>query len=271
VVEGQAEIDQRNSTFWNELCGSWLARQLGIMVVSPDTLARYDAAYMKLYPYLDRYLPDGEMRGQRLLEIGLGYGTVSQLLASRGFDYHGLDVAAGPVEMVRYRLAHAGLDHPEARVRVGSALDIPHEEEGFDQVVTIGCLHHTGDLQRAVIEVERVLRPGGRALVMLYNRRSYRRIRMSIGRMLRRRGGEHLDEEEMRGAYDRDLEGKAAPATEYSSAGEAKRLFAAFSDVRIRRENFDALRFGRLAVPRSRLLGWPARLAGLDLYITAIK
>jgi hypothetical protein len=94
---------------------------------------------------------------------------------------------------------------------------------------------------------------------------------MSIGRMLRRRGGEHSDEEEMRGAYDRDLEGKAAPATEYSSAGEAKRLFAAFSDVRIRRENFDALRFGRLAVPRSRLLGWPARLAGLDLYITAIK
>jgi ubiquinone/menaquinone biosynthesis C-methylase UbiE len=226
---------------------------------------------MEMYPYLDRYLPDAESRGESLLEIGLGYGTVSQILALRGLDYHGLDIAAGPVEMVRYRLAHLGVDDPEARVGVGSALEIPHEDESFDHVVTIGCLHHTGDLPRAVAEVERVLQPGGRALVMLYNRRSYRRIRMSIGRMLRRLRGEHVDEEEVRGSYDRNLEGEAAPATEYSSLGETKRLFAGFSDVHIRRENFDDLRFRRLAVPRSRLLGWPARLAGLDLYITAIR
>jgi SAM-dependent methyltransferase len=268
VVGGQAEIDQRNAAFWNELCGSTLARQLGITEPSADALARFDAAYMALYPYLGRYLPDATSRGQRLLEIGLGYGTVSQILVSRGLDYHGLDIAAGPVEMVRYRLAQLGVADPEVRVRVGTALDIPHQDESFDQLVTIGCLHHTGDLPRAVSEVERVLRPGGRALVMLYNRRSFRRLRMAAGRWIRR---ERLDEEEIRGSYDRNLEGEAAPATEYTSVGEARRLFAGFSDLRIRRENFDGLTLGRLAVPRSRLLGWPARLAGLDLYITAIR
>jgi SAM-dependent methyltransferase len=271
VVQGQSEIDRRNAAFWDELCGSALATQLGIAEPSLGALARFDAAYMAMYPYLDRYLPDAEGREQRLLEIGLGYGTVSQFLASRGFDYHGLDIAARPVEMVRYRLANLAFDDPEHRVRVGSALDIPHGDESFDQVVTIGCLHHTGDLSRAVTEVERVLRPGGRALVMLYNRRSYRLIRMSLGRLLRRLRRGWLDEEEIRGSYDRNLEGEAAPTTEYTSVGEARHLFAGFSAVRIRRENFDDLGLLRLAVPRSRLLGWPARIAGLDLYITATR
>jgi SAM-dependent methyltransferase len=271
VPESQAQIDRRNAAFWNELCGTGLARQLGIGEPSPQNLARFDGAYMAMYPYLDRYLPAVESRRQRLLEIGLGYGTISQILASRGFDYHGLDIAAGPVEMVRYRLANLGLDDSEARVRVGSALDIPHEDESFDHVITIGCLHHTGDVPRAVAEVERVLRPGGRAVVMLYNRHSYRQIRMSVGRVLRRLRGRRLDDQEIRAAYDSNLAGEAAPATEYTSVGEARRLFAGFSDMRIRRENFDDLRLGRLAVPRNRLPGWPARIAGLDLYITAIR
>jgi SAM-dependent methyltransferase len=268
VVRGQAQIDLRNAAFWDELCGSALAKQLGIKEASPETIARFDAAYMELYPYLDRYLPGAESRGQTLLEIGLGYGTVSQILAARGVDYHGLDIAAGPVEMVRYRLANVGLDDVEQRVRIGSALDIPHEDQSIDDLVTIGCLHHTGDLPRAVAEVERVLRPGGRALVMLYNRRSFRRMRMAAGRWIRR---ERLGDEEIRGSYDRNLEGEAAPATEYTSVGEARRLFSGFSEVRIRRENFDDLVLLRLAVPRSRLLGWPAQIAGLDLYITAIR
>jgi SAM-dependent methyltransferase len=268
VPESQAQIDRRNAAFWNELCGSALARQLGITGPSPEALARFDAAYMELYPYLDRYLPDTESRGRSLLEIGLGYGTVSQILASRGFDYHGLDIAAGPVEMVRHRLAELGRDDPEARVRVGSALDIPHKDESFDHVVTIGCLHHTGDLPRAVVEIERVLRPGGRAQVMVYNRRSFRRMRMAAGRWIRR---ERLDDDEIRGSYDRNLEGEAAPTTDYTSVREARRLFSGFSRVDVRRENFDDLVLPRLAVPRSRLLGWPARIAGLDLYITAIR
>jgi SAM-dependent methyltransferase len=268
VVQKQAEIDRRNAAFWNELCGSDFARELGITEPSPEALARFDAAYLAMYPYLDRYLPDATSPGQRLLEIGLGYGTVSQLLVSRGLDYHGLDIAAGPVEMVRCRLGNLGLDHPERRVRVGSALAIPHGDESFDHVITIGCLHHTGDLPRAVAEVRRVLRPGGRALVMLYNRRSFRRMRMSAGTWIR---GQRLQDEEIRGSYDRNLVFEAAPTTEYISSGQARRLFGGFSDVRVRRENFDDLRLGDLAVPRSRLLGWPARIAGLDLYITATR
>ena len=265
----QAQIDRRNAAFWDELCGTGLAAQLGITEQSPENLVRFDAAYMGMYPYLESYLPTAGGQAERLLEIGLGYGTVSQILAGRGFDYHGLDIARGPVEMVRHRLEQLGIRDADERVRVGSVLELDHPDESFDQVVTIGCLHHTGDLARAVDQVRRVLRPGGRALVMVYNRHSWRRAKMALGRRLRRNGA---DDERMRGAYDRNLEGEAAPATTYTSKAEAERLFEGFSEVRVRRENFDPLRpLPRLTVPRERLLGWPARLAGLDLYVTAAK
>jgi SAM-dependent methyltransferase len=271
VSPGQAEIDRRNAEFWNELCGSALARQLGITEASPEALAKFDAAYMAMYPYLDGYLPGDESQGRSLIEIGLGYGTISEILAVRGLDYHGLDISPGPVEMVRYRLAQLGVNDPEERVRVGSALEIPHEDASFEHVVTIGCLHHTGDLPRAIAEVNRVLRPGGRALVMLYNRHSYRQLRMSAGRALRRLRGHRSGDQEIRAAYDTNLAGEAAPATDYTSVREARRLFSGFSRVDVKRENFDDLVLPRLAVPRNRLLGWPARIAGLDLYITAIR
>jgi hypothetical protein len=52
-------------------------------------------------------------------------------------------------------------------------------------------------------------------------------------------------------------------------------MFAGFSEVRIRRENFDDIVVrlaGRtLAIPRKALLGNVARIAGSDLYVTATK
>src|SRR5688500_1928702 len=96
----QTDVDARNASFWDELCGTTLAKQLGVTDDSPESLARFDRYYLGLYPYLEGYLPQPRGDGERLLEIGLGYGTVSQILASRGFDYNGLDIAGGPVEMV---------------------------------------------------------------------------------------------------------------------------------------------------------------------------
>jgi hypothetical protein len=100
---------------------------------------------------------------------------------------------------------------------------------------------------------------------MIYKNSLRRRSEAAL-RSLRRRGD---SEEEMRGAYDRNVEGEAAPATEYSSVREARRLFSDFSEVSVRRENFDE--FLNPVLPRRRMLGLPARLIGLDLYITATK
>ena len=256
-------LDVENAGFWDELCGSSLARQIGVTDASAESLARFDAAYLGHYPYLAAYLPSRQLRDARVLEIGLGYGTLSGQLLSRGARLEGVDIAAGPVEMVRHRIRLAAQD-PSDRVVQGTALDLPHENDRFDFVYSIGCLHHTGNLPRSVAEVRRVLKPGGTAVVMLYNRYSARRLkRVEIPRLLRR----GRSSAEVRGMYDSNAAGESAPHTDYVSRRDVRRLFGSFSEVSIDARNFDPLPY----IPRPRLLGNVDRLLGLDLYITARK
>ena len=56
----------------------------------------------------------------------------------------------------------------------GSALDMPFPDESLDFVFSIGCFHHTGNVQRCLDETYRVLRPGGTAVLMVYNKFSLR-------------------------------------------------------------------------------------------------
>jgi SAM-dependent methyltransferase len=252
----QGAIDAGNARFWDELCGSALARQLGIDDASADSLRRFDDAYLDLYPYLERYLDAATIAGRDVLEVGLGYGTLSGRLAELGAELYGLDIAAGPVEMVRHRLRLMGRPADDQIVQ-GSALAMPFADASFDRVYSIGCLHHTGDLPRAVAEVHRVLRPGGRAVVMLYNRHSFRFL---VRNLLRRKS-----DEELRGDYDSNAAGDAAPHTDYVTPRQARALFGRFARVRIDRRNFDNLPY----IPRRHLLGNVDRLVGLDLYIVA--
>ena len=227
---------------------------------------------MAYYPYLTRYLADLPVEGREVLEIGLGFGTVGQILATRDAHYHGADIAAGPVGMMRDRLRWLGRTD-EGAVRQASALELPWEDETFDVVVSIGCLHHTGDLQGAVSEVHRVLAPGGVAFIMLYNAHSFRQLaRVPRARLRALRAG-RSSAEEVRAMYDVNTAGEAAPHTDYVSRQDIRRLFGAFSTVSVDAQNFDpvALPLGRrrVTIPRERLLDNVARVLGLDLYVHA--
>jgi SAM-dependent methyltransferase len=260
----QQAIDKSNEEFWDTLCGWGMAQQAGITGQRDDDLARFDELYFRFYPYLERYL-DEPLKGKKVLEVGLGYGTLGQEIASRGADYHGVDIAPGPVSMMRRRLGLLGLSGDQ--VIQASVLELPFESEIFDYVYTIGCLHHTGDLPRSVDEVHRVLVPGGRAVVMLYYRHSLRRtlfgLRDQLSPSRRRKAEEH-----MRGMYDADPEGAPAPHTDFVSKREVRRLFRNFRRVRIDVQNFDSMRFG---TKREWFLSNLARVIGLDLYIVADK
>jgi SAM-dependent methyltransferase len=166
---------------------------------------------------------------------------------------------------MRRRLAWLGL--PEDHAVQGSVLELPFADAVFDYVYSIGCLHHTGNLERSVQEVHRVLVPGGRAVVMLYNRHSLRRARYAAVRMLPGRRGESLDDE-LRGVYDLDDSGEAAPHTDFVSRSDVRRLFHDYARVRIDVQNFDG--YG-LRIKREWFLGNLARVVGLDLYIVADK
>jgi len=264
-------MDRQNAAFWDELCGTHLARSIGITEITPESIAAFDAAYFDYYPYLAHYALQEPLLGRRVLEIGLGYGTLGQLIAACGAEYYALDIAEGPVRMMRDRLAALGVGDVETRVMRGSALSIPHEDGSFDYVYSIGCLHHTGDTGRGVDEVRRVLRPGGRAVVMLYNARSIRHFAVPIVKLVRERWRAERREEELRRTYDSNVAGEAAPHTDFVSPGEVRQLFSGFSRVGVDVRNIQDFGFGRWRIPRRLLLGNVARVLGVDLYITADK
>src|SRR6185312_7765895 len=125
----------------------------------------FDEFFFAFYPYLERRIPFASFAGKDVLEVGLGMGSVSQRIAASGGHLTSLDIAQGPVDVVNTRMGWMGL--PQA-ARRGNILEAPFPDESFDHVVSIGCLHHTGDLPRALSEIHRVLRRGGSAFVMLY-------------------------------------------------------------------------------------------------------
>lgn len=276
-MNADAPISDQNASFWNELCGTQFARSLGVTDDSPASLKRFDDWYFAFYPYLFVHIPFEEMKDKDVLEIGLGYGTVSQRLAECGARYEGLDIAAGPVGMVNHRLRQAGLP---GRAQQGSILSAPFADQSFDHIVAIGCLHHTGDLKRAIAECHRLLRPGGKLVFMVYYAYSYRRFYQNRGETLRYmlreltgyRGVVGQSAEAERVAYDKNQSGDGAPHTDWISVRSLRRFCGAFSSFNGRLENIDnGPPFDTTSPRRELLKTWYPRWFGLDLYVTAVK
>src|SRR5579871_5807972 len=134
IASGPSDVGVANSAFWNELCGSTLARRLGIKDASPASLKLFDDWYFDFYPYLLPLVNAAGIPGRRVLEVGLGYGSLSQKIAEAGAVYTGLDIAAGPVDMVNHRLQQQGL---VGRAIPGSVLRCPFPDQSFDIAVAI--------------------------------------------------------------------------------------------------------------------------------------
>jgi len=263
--------EQANEEFWNELCGSNLAQMLGITDRTMSSLERFDGAYLEYYPYLLTHVKLATLANRRIVEIGLGYGTLGQKIAEACANYLGLDLAEAPVRMMQHRLHLHGLAGSCVR---GSALNLPFASESVDGVISIGCLHHTGNVARALDEAYRILTPGGRGVFMMYNQFSYRQwCRWPLGTfraLLRDMGlplGEVVASEAQRHAYDSSASGQAAPETAFVSIRQLRHMLRRFSRVEIRKENTTDL----LRVPRKHLLSSVGRLLGLDTYVQVQK
>lgn len=268
------DLSAKNADFWNELCGTSLAQHLGIMDHSGESLTKFDEAYMSIYPYLLKRVSLGDLTKKKILEVGLGYGTLGQKIASVANEYTGLDIAEKPVWMMNHRLQMHGL---EGRAIKGSVLNCPFEDNYFDSVVAIGCYHHTGDVQRCIDETYRVLKPNGRAYIMVYNQyslRQWQRWPKQTFKYLLSEWGFNKEKvvlEAQRHNYDSNSKNIAAPETTFHSKSQLRSMFRRFSNVKLYRENFDNYRIFKLNIPREKLLSTWAKLFGLDIYIIAQK
>jgi SAM-dependent methyltransferase len=199
--------------------------------------------------------------GLKVLEIGCGLGTDGAQFAAAGADYTGVDLTEAAIDLARKRFELFGLP---GKFQTADAERLDFAEASFDLVYSHGVLHHTPDTERAVREVYRVLRPGGRAVVMLYHRDSYNyRVNISL---LRRAGAQLLRWEpgvslvhkltgeplaslryhasqfrKNRHSYlksaeflSQNTDGAGNPLARVYSQGEARELFKDFAEVELR-------------------------------------
>jgi SAM-dependent methyltransferase len=103
----------------------------------------------------------GDRHFGRALEVGFGAGAVLLAMAPATDEISGIDLDADP-RVVREILERRGV---RADLRNGSVYALPHESAFFDLVVSYSVFEHLQDYPRALGEVARVMRPGGRFLL----------------------------------------------------------------------------------------------------------
>jgi SAM-dependent methyltransferase len=102
----------------------------------------------------------GDLRGKRLLDLGCGAGENSVYFAKRGAACVATDYSPGMVAVALKLAESAGV---KIEGKVMSATDIEFADNSFDIVYASNLLHHVPDTPKAVREMHRVLKPGGKA------------------------------------------------------------------------------------------------------------
>lgn len=103
----------------------------------------------------------GDVRGKTVLDYGCGAGENSVLIASHGGNPVGVDISPDLIEIADKRMKQHGYENYE--FKVGSAHELPLEDESVDIVFGMAILHHL-DLSLSSKEIFRVLKKGGRAI-----------------------------------------------------------------------------------------------------------
>lgn len=178
-------------------------------------------------PWMGEALGYAETANMDVLDVGCGQGIDLASYASQGARAVGVDLTPRHAELAKRHLAALGL---RARVLIGDAEALPLGSTTFDRVSSNGVLHHTPRIAAALKEIHRVLRKGGEARVILYNRNSFHYWLTQVlyrGVLL---GGLFRE---------RSMSGVLSSGVEYSSIG-ARPLVRVYSPAETRRLMLEA-------------------------------
>jgi SAM-dependent methyltransferase len=128
-----------------------------------------EAFRYRTQPWTADAIDELSVEGRRVLEVGFGAGTDHSRLARRGARLFGVDITPQNFVETARRFE---IDGQCARLAGADAEALPFPDGAFGLVYSFGVVHHIPDIDRALVEIARVLAPGGRAWVAVYHRRS---------------------------------------------------------------------------------------------------
>lgn len=176
-------IDQRAPDLFLESLGMSEEEKVGVLDLArrPDNLidpvvsylvgATNGIAYKHLIGRLNHYpIPSFPLEGNgQLLDLGCSWGRWTLAAAKRGFDVVGLDPSLGALMAAKRVSGSLGI---RARYICGDARFLPFRDESFDAVFSYSVLQHLSetDVELALQDIARVLRPGGVSLIQMPNK-----------------------------------------------------------------------------------------------------
>jgi len=115
----------------------------------------------------EELIPYDQLPHLHVLEVGVGQGTHAQLIAPHSKSFVGIDLTerAARATTTRFRLADI-----RGRIFQMDAEHMTFADQSFDFIWSWGVIHHSSNTQRVLREMARVLRPGGKAALMVYYR-----------------------------------------------------------------------------------------------------
>lgn len=199
--------------YWDDHVADWkiATHQPG----SHEFFEEIEAYRFEKLHYLPKLVDFSGFAGQSLLEVGCGVANDLSRFAKGGARVTGIDIAPYAVELARENFAQRGL---EGRFEVMNGEAMTFDDDVFDVVYCHTVLHFTPSPQRMIREIHRVLKPGGAAILMTLNRRSW----MNLLRIVMQVDVDHLD----------------SPVYRRFSVGEFESMLAGFSSVRVVPERF---------------------------------
>ena len=224
---GESDLLTRISAYWDEHI-----HDLAITTFPAGTREFFHELDEYRYDKL-RYLPQlvnfDDYRGRTLLEVGCGVGIDLVRFARAGTIVTGIDISKIAIELAHRNIEQHGLQ-ADLQLMNGECMGFP--QNTFDVVYAHGVLQYTAETGKMIREIHRVLKPGGEAVMMVYNRNSWLNL--------------------MRKVTNVPLEHEDAPVLKKFSIRELMQLLSNFKEYQIIPERFPV---------RTKLhAGWKARL-----------
>jgi len=277
------ELTQKVQKWWNDNPFTYLMNNQNI---TPDwaffrnidrKIIKWMPWAQKGYPLLSSVIDYSVLKGKKVLDIGIGTGWTTEQFVRAGADVSAIDLTPQAVELAKKRME---INHlTGANIQAADAQNLPFPDNTFDYVLAFGTLMHMPNTEKAISEIYRVLKPGGRAAAMMYYKHSlhwWYYIFFSKGIVrgkLLKMSPQELSNRYTDGAYE-----EGNQLTKFYSKKEIQQLFSQFKECKIKIEDTTTPvdTFPHRYVPigkflPERLKQWMVKSVGQTLWIDVTK
>ena len=173
--------------FWNKnpMNYDWENEHTDVKEGTKEFYKRIDKKFLEESDFLEKnhrpfgkIIPLSRLKDKKVLEVGCGMGTVSQLMALHGAKVTAIDLTPRAVKNTNRRFSILRKEKKQmknlkhCKAIEANAQELPFADNTFDFIISWGVIHHAPKTQNCLNEIYRVLKKGGITSGMVYHKNS---------------------------------------------------------------------------------------------------